>query len=54
VFVYQLRVAVTAQQDRKIIEPRYDALQFDAVDQKHGHGRFVFTNVIEENVLNVL
>src|SRR3546814_313821 len=36
----KLRLSIPPQQDRKIIEPGDDALQFHALDQEHGNRRF--------------
>jgi hypothetical protein len=52
--VHKLRMSVTPKQDAKIIEPGDDALQLDAVDEKYGQGRLIFTNVIEKSVLQTL
>ncbi len=52
--VDQLRHAVAAQQNAEIVEPGDDALQLDAVDQKDRQRDFLFSDMIEESVLQVL
>jgi hypothetical protein len=47
-------VCIPPEQDREIVEPGDDALQFDAVDEEDGNGRFVLADVVQEDVLNVL
>jgi hypothetical protein len=47
-------VTVAAQENTKIVEPRHDALQLDAVDEENREGNFALTNVIEKSVLEVL
>jgi hypothetical protein len=54
VLVDQLRVAIPPQQDAEIVEPRHDALEFNAIDQKNRQRNFAFTNVIEKGVLEIL
>src|SRR5690554_4803743 len=52
--VNKLGLGVPTEQQTEIVEPRDDALQFDAVDEKDRHGDFLLTNVVEERVLQVL
>jgi hypothetical protein len=54
VLVHQLRVTIPPQQDAEVIEPRHDALQFDAVDQENREWRFAFADVIKKCVLKIL
>jgi hypothetical protein len=54
VLVDELRVTVAAQKHAEIVEPRDNALQLDAVDQKDRKWRLVFSNVIEKGVLQIL
>ena len=51
VFVDELRVAVTAQEDAEIIEPRHYALQLDTVDEEDRKRRFVPAHMVQEGVL---
>ena len=53
-FIHQLGMPVSAQQDAEIIEPRHDTLQFHTVDQKDRQWCFLLANVIEKSVLEVL
>lgn len=53
-FVDELGMPVTPQQDTKIIEPRHDALQLYAVDQEDSQWGLVLTNVVEECILEAL
>ncbi|GGE04561.1 hypothetical protein GCM10011529_08660 [Polymorphobacter glacialis] len=54
VLVHELRMAVTAQQHREVIEPGDDALQFDAVDEKHCHRGLGLADRVQENILQVV
>src|ERR1700678_4051690 len=54
VLVDELRVAVSPQQDAKIVEPGYHPLQLDAIHEKDREGDFGFTDMIEECVLQIL
>src|SRR3954454_15288951 len=54
VLVDELRVAIASQQHTKIVEPGYDPLQFDAVDQENGERRLVLADMVEEGVLKIL
>ena len=54
VLVYQLRLPIAAEKQREIIEPGDDALQFDALDQKHGHRSLAFAESVQENILEIL
>src|SRR5690606_36883727 len=49
--VNKLSLAITTSQYGGIIEPRHDAPQLDAFDQKHGHGGFGFAERVQEEVL---
>ena len=51
VFVDELNMSVSFQQNAKIIEPIDVALKFDPVDQENCDGNFCFSNLIEESVL---
>ena len=53
-FIHQLRMPVSAQQDAKVVKPRHNTLQFDTVDQKDRQWRFLLANMIEESVLQTL
>lgn len=52
--VDELGMAVAAQEHAEIIEPGYNALQLDPIDQKNGEGCLALTYVIEKRVLKVL
>jgi hypothetical protein len=54
VLVNQLGVAIPPQQHTEIVEPGDDALQLDPVDQKYRQRDFVFPDVIEKSILQVL
>ena len=54
VFIDQLRMPVAPQQDAEIVEPRDDALKFDAVDQEHRYWDLVLSDVVEKGVLKIL
>src|SRR5271163_915463 len=54
VFIDQLRVPVTAQQDAEIIKPGNETLQFYSVDEKNRDRRLGLSDVIEKRVLEVL
>jgi hypothetical protein len=45
---------VAAQQDAEIVEPGDDALELDSVDQENRHRGLVLTNMVEEDVLEIL
>jgi hypothetical protein len=49
--VNELRMAVAPKQQAEIVEPRDNALQLHAIDQKDGQRRLGFPNVVEEGVL---
>ncbi len=53
-FVNQLRLTISAQQNTEIIEPSDDPLQLHTVDKKNRYGNLGFSNVIQESVLKVL
>ena len=50
----ELRVAVTAQEHTKIIEPSDDALQLHAIDKKDRERGLVLSHIVQERVLKVL
>ncbi len=52
--VDQLRLTIAAQQDREIVKPGDDALQLDALHQKHGDRNLILAQMVEEHVLKVL
>jgi hypothetical protein len=52
--VDELRVPVATQKNGKIVKPGNDPLQLDTVHKEHRHGCFVFSHVVQENILNVL
>src|SRR6202035_1928339 len=45
---------IPAQQNTEIVEPSNNPLKLDAIDEKYGNRCFVFPDVVQENVLNVL
>jgi hypothetical protein len=51
VFIYQLGIGIPAQQNTKIVKPGHTALQFDPIDQKDRDGNFIFSDVIQKDVL---
>jgi hypothetical protein len=51
VFIDKLRVAVPAKKDTEIIEPSYDPLKLDAVHEKDGQRRLIFSDMVEKSVL---
>ena len=53
VLVDKLRLAVATEQDREVVEPGHDALQLDALDQKHGHRGFVLAQDVQKRILKV-
>jgi hypothetical protein len=54
VLVDQLGVAVPAKKDAEIVEPRHHTLQLDAVNEKYGERDFVFPDMVEKGVLEIL
>ena len=50
-FVDELRVPISAEQNAEVIEPRDYSLEFDTVYKKNRQWDFVFANVIEKAVL---
>jgi len=54
VLVHQLRMRIPAQQDTEIVKPSNNPLKLDPIDEKNGYRCFVFPDVVQENVLNVL
>jgi len=54
VLIYELRMAVAPQQHTKVVEPAYDPLELDAIDQKNRQRRLVLAHVVQERVLEVL
>src|SRR5947207_13156456 len=53
-FVDELRMAVAAEENAEIVEPRYVALKFHSIDQKNRDGGFAFAHGIQERVLQIL
>jgi hypothetical protein len=47
-------MAIATQQNTEIVEPTDDTLQLHTIDQKDGERRFVFANVVEKCVLQIL
>src|ERR1700719_4906488 len=45
---------IPAQQNTEIVEPSNNPLKLDAIDEKYDNRCFVFPDVVQENVLNVL
>jgi hypothetical protein len=52
--VDKLRLAIAAKQQREIVKPGNDALQFDAFDQKHGYGRLATAQGVQKDILEIL
>src|SRR5690348_12772213 len=52
--VDELRVSIPAQENTKIIEPSYNALELHAVHEKNGQWCLVLANMIEKSVLKAL
>ena len=52
--VDQLRMTITPQQDAEVVKPRDDALKLHAIDQKYGQWDFVFSDEVQECILQVL
>jgi hypothetical protein len=50
-FIDELGVAVTAKENAEAVEPRDDALELHAVDEKYGEGNFLLTDVVQERIL---
>ena len=44
--VDQLAMRIASQQDGEVVEPRYDALEFDTVHQEHGDRGLVLSDVV--------
>lgn len=42
---------IPAQKYAKIVEPGYDALQFDAIDKKYRERRLLFSYMVEKRIL---
>lgn len=53
-FVNELRMRVTAQENAEIIEPRNDPLQLHTVHEENGHRHFRLAHVVQKSVLEVL
>lgn len=53
-FVNQLRLTISAQQNTEIIEPSDDPLQLDTIDQKNRYRNLGFSNMIQERILKIL
>jgi hypothetical protein len=47
-------MGVAAQEHTKIIKPGNNALQFDAIHEEDRNRGFVFSYMVQKNVLNVL
>jgi len=47
-------MAIAAQQHGEIVKPSDNALQFYTIYQKYSNWGFVFANVVQEHVLDVL
>src|SRR5271166_2349487 len=45
---------VAPQQHAEIIKPGNNALELDAVDEKHGYRCFVLTHMVQKDILNIL
>jgi hypothetical protein len=54
VLIDKLGMTIPPQQNRKLIEPRHNALQLYAVDKENRDRRFVFADVVQEHILNIL
>jgi hypothetical protein len=54
VLINELRMAITPEQDAKVVEPRHDALQFHAIHQEYSQRSLVFPNVVQKRVLEAL
>src|SRR6185437_9098078 len=52
--VDELGMPVATQKNGKIIKPGDDPLQLDTVHEENRHGCFVFSHMVQENILNVL
>jgi hypothetical protein len=53
-FVNQLGLAVTAQQNREIVKPGYDPLKLYAFHEKHRDCGLVLAQIVEENILQII
>jgi hypothetical protein len=51
--VDKLHMLVTLQQDREIIKPGNDTLEFHSVDEKHGDGCVGFADIVQKQFLKV-
>src|SRR4051812_7014600 len=51
VLVDELGMPVTPQQHTKIVKPRHDTLELDAVHQKNRQRHLVFADIVEKRVL---
>ena len=54
VFVHQLLMAITAQEDAKIVKPSHNALKFNAIHEEYGQRCLVLANMVEKRVLQAL
>src|SRR5882724_11046998 len=52
--IYELRMAIAPQQDAKVIEPCHHALQLYTIHEKNRQRHLVFSDIIQERVLQVL
>ena len=52
--IHQLRMRIAPQQDREIIKPSNNSLEFNSIDEKYSDRSFVLSDVVQEHVLNVL
>lgn len=53
-FVDKLRMAVTAQQNAKIVKPCDDALKLHTINQENCKGYFLLPDVVEKCILEAL
>ncbi len=53
-FVNQLYMAVSAQQNAEVIKPVDYSLQLYTIHEKNYDGYFVFTDMVQEYILQVL
>src|SRR5262249_54524429 len=52
--IHELRMGVPPQQNTKVIKPSNDPLELNAIDEEYGYRGFVFPDVVQEHVLNIL
>ena len=53
-FIDKLGVTIAAQQHTKVVKPGHDALKLDAVDEKNRQRYFLFADMIEKRILQIL